>query len=98
MEFAPTRQPWDGLRLHLAEGLAEKLEAGFISAGEVKEVIWTAESTGDKLVSEDGWYLASLVKSVVTYWVQYRPVPEGGAEDFDVATAYSHRIKWERTI
>ena len=98
MDFAPERQPWDGLRLTLAEGLGEKLEAGFISLEEVKEVIWTAESTGDKLVSDDGWYLASLVKSVVTYWVQYRPDPEGGAEDFRVATAYSHRIKWERTI
>lgn len=99
MDFAPSRQPWDGLRLTLlAEGLEEKLESCFISQEEVKETIWTAETTGEKLVSEEGWYLASLVKPVVTYWVQYRPTAGGGAEDYDVATAYSHRIKWERTI
>ena len=97
MDFAPERKPWDGLNLTLAEGLGEKLENCFISLEEVKETIWTAETTGDKLVSEDGWSLASLVKPVVTYWAQYRPCG-GGAEDYEVATAYSHRIKWERTI
>ena len=97
MDFAPERKPWDGLNLTLAEGLGEKLENCFISLEEVKETIWTAETTGDKLVSEDGWSLASLVKPVVTYWAQYRPIG-GGAEDYEVATAYSHRIKWERTI
>ena len=98
MDFTPSRQPWDRLRLTLAEGLEAKLEASFISQGEVKEVVWTAEKTGDKLVSDDGWYLASLVGPVVTCWVQYRPTPGGGAEDYDIAAAYSHRIKWERTI
>ena len=97
MDFAPERKPWDGLNLTLAEGLGEKLENCFISLEEVKETIWTAETTGDKLVSEDGWSLASLVKPVVTYWAQYRPCGSG-AEDYEVATAYSHRIKWERTI
>ena len=98
MEFQPERRPWDGLNLTLAEGLAEKLESCFISLEDIKEVIWTAEKTGDKLVSEDGWSLASLVKPVVTYWAQYRPAPGGGAEDYEIVTAYSHRIKWERTI
>lgn len=97
MDYAPERRPWDGLRLTLAEGLQEKLESCFISLEELKETIWTAEKTGDKLVSPDGWSLASLVKPVVTYWAMYRPGP-GGAEDYEVSTAYSHRIKWERTI
>ena len=98
MDFKPERQPWDGLRLELAEGLQEKLDGCFISLDELKETIWTAETQGDKLVSEDGWSLASLVKPVVTYWAQYRPTPGGGAEDYTVCAAYSHRIKWERTI
>ncbi len=98
MDFAPERKPWDGLNLTLAEGLQEKLETCFISLEDLKEVVWTAEKEGDKLVSDDGWSLASLVKPVVTYWAQYRPLPGGGAEDFEVVTAYSHRIKWERTI
>ena len=34
--------------------------------------------------------LASMVKPVVVYWVQY--VKSG--EAYDVITAYSHRIKW----
>ena len=98
MDFAPERQPWDGLRLTLEEGLAEKLERCFISLRDIQETIWTAETGGDKLVSEEGWSLASLVKPVVTYWVQYKPTPGGGAEDYTVCTAYSHRMKWERTI
>ena len=98
MDFAPERKPWDGLRLTLEEGLEEKLERCFISLEDMKETVWTAESTGEKLVSEDGWSLASLVKPVVTYWAQYRPTPGGGAEDYTVSAAYSHRIKWERTI
>ena len=98
MDFAPERQPWDGLRLTLEDGLEEKLERCFISLRDIQETIWTAETGGDKLVSEEGWSLASLVKPVVTYWVQYKPTPGGGAEDYTVSTAYSHRIKWERTI
>ena len=98
MDFAPERQPWDGLRLTLEDGIAEKLENCFISLRDLQETVWTAETGGDKLVSEDGWSLASLVKPVVTYWVQYKPTPGGGAEDYTVCAAYSHRMKWERTI
>lgn len=94
MDFTPQTQPWDSLRLEIPAELREKMERTLVSDRDLQETVWNAETGGDKLEGEDGWYLASLVKSVITYWVQYRPTPGGDERSFQVSAVYSHRMKW----
>ena len=70
------------------------MEKTLVSTADLQEAVWYAETGGDKLVGDDGWCLASLVKPVITYWVQYRPAPEGDENSFAVGAVYSHRMKW----
>ena len=97
MDFTPETQPWDALKLTLADGLREKLERSFISEADLRETIWAAETGTDKLVDGEGRCLASLTKPCVTYWVQYTPTGEDENSYF-IETAYSHRMKWRGTI
>jgi len=90
MDFTPEARPWDGIELIISPELQAKLDKNLISAADLKEAIYLAEESGDKLVDEEGQSLASLVKPVVVYWVQY--ACKSGV--YEVATAYSHRIKW----
>ena len=46
----------------------------------------------------DGLFLASLVKPVITYWVQYRPTPGGDENSYTVSAVYSHRMKWRGAV
>jgi len=93
MDFVPASNPWDGLKLRFADGLQNKMEETFISLADLQEAIWSAETGGDKLVEDNGQILASMVKPVITYWVQYQP--DGGDENsFYVSAVYSHRMKW----
>ncbi len=94
VDFTPETQPWDALRLAIPDELREKMERTLVSVADLQEAVWHAETGGDKLIGDDGWRLASLVKSVVTYWVQYRPSGEGDEVSFEVAAVYSHRMKW----
>lgn len=94
LDFEPEKHPWDEVRLILSEELQQKMEEKLIAAAEVKEAIWQAESTGDKFYDPgDGMCLASLVKPVVTYWVQYKEVSPG---TYEVFAAYSHRIRFSK--
>ena len=94
MDFSPETAVWDALELQLSDELQAKLEENLISLADLKETIWNAETGGDRLISDDGSCLASMVKPAVTYWVQYRP-DEGGSENaYRIETAYSHRMRW----
>ncbi len=93
MDFTPSANPWDALELEIPTELREKMERTLVSVADLQETVWNAETGGDKLLGEDGWRLASLVKSVITYWVQYRPL-EGNENAFEVGAVYSHRMKW----
>lgn len=90
MDVAYDVKPWDSLKLNISPELQKKLDSCLISEDDLKENIYLAEQSGDFLLSENGQRLASMVKPVVVYWVQY--VKNG--EAYDVITAYSHRIKW----
>jgi Fe-S oxidoreductase len=90
MDFTPEAKPWDGIILNISPELQKKLDRCLISAADLKEAVYQAEGSGDKLVNEDGQSLASMVKPAVVYWVQY--IKNGDA--YEVITAYSHRIKW----
>ena len=93
MEFTPSVQVWDALELTIPNELREKMERTLVSDSDLKETIWNAETGGDKLTDDEGWSLASLVKPVITYWVQYRPL-DGNENRFEISAVYSHRMKW----
>jgi len=94
MDFTPSAKPWDVIELSIPADLQKKMEQTLVSTADLQEAVWTAETGGDKLTDDSGWNLASLVKNVITYWVQYRPA-EGGSENaFEVSAVYSHRMKW----
>jgi hypothetical protein len=94
MAFTPSVNPWDALELDIPTELRQKMERTMVSTADLQETIWNAETGGDKLLGDDGWLLASMVKSVITYWVQYRPRENGSEHEFEVSAVYSHRMKW----
>jgi Cysteine-rich domain len=93
-DFQPKTHEWDDLTLVISEELLERMNKKLISTDDVKETIWLAESSGDKFVDEgDGMCLASMVKSVLTYWVQYKP---SSSKTYEVFSAYYHRMRFHR--
>jgi hypothetical protein len=94
LDFTPSVNPWDALELDISPELTEKMERTLVSVADLQETIWNAETGGDKLSGDDGWLLASMVKSVITYWVQYRPAEGGSENEFEIGAVYSHRMKW----
>ena len=92
-DFQPAAHPWDELRLIIGDELQKSLNQKLISAADLREAIWTAESSGDKFVDEcDGASLASLPRPVITYWVEYR---EAAPRTYEVLSAYYHRMRFE---
>ena len=70
------------------------MEQKLISPADLKEAIWRAENAGDFFYdSGDGTRLASMIKPVMTYWVQYR---ETAARSYEVLATYSHRMRIDR--
>lgn len=92
LDFEPETHDWDQLTLVISDEIQQSMEQKLISAAELKEAIWRAESTGDKFYdASDGMCLCSMVKPVVTYWVQYKEKAPG---TYEVFSAYSHRIRF----
>ncbi|NLM45510.1 MAG: FAD-dependent oxidoreductase [Firmicutes bacterium] len=90
-DFAPEKHAWDDLVLLIDDETQKEMEQKLISAGDLKEAIWLAETSGRKFVDEnDGMCLASMAKPVITYWVQYREVKP---KTYQVHSAYYHRIR-----
>ncbi|SHI21390.1 Cysteine-rich domain-containing protein [Sporobacter termitidis DSM 10068] len=93
-DFAPRSQAWDSLELVIPGKLLEEMDRRLIVSDDLKEAIWQAEKTGDKFVDEaDGISQCSMVKSALTYWVQYRELSPG---KYEVLDAYSHRMRFSR--
>jgi hypothetical protein len=93
VEFQPESHPWDGLTLIIGDELQRDMDNKLISALDLKEAIWSAESSGDRFYDEaDGAYVASLVKPVITYWVRYR---ERAPKTYEITQAYYHRMRFE---
>ncbi len=93
-DFVPEEHPWDSLTLVIGEDLQTDLDKKLISAGDLKEAIWLAETSGEKFYDEsDGMSLCSMIRPVVTYWVQYRAAAPG---TYEVCSAYYHRMRFER--
>jgi hypothetical protein len=91
--FEPERHEWDAVTLVISDELQKDMDKKLISAADLKEAIWRAETTGEKFCDEsDGMRLASMIKRVITYWVEYREV---GPNTYEVLSAYYHRMRLE---
>lgn len=89
MDFTPESDPWDGIELVIPGEIQAAMEKSLISEADIRETLWRAEQSGDKLTG-GGYSLASLRKNAATYWVQY----SGADGVYQVSAAYSHRMKW----
>ncbi len=94
VDFVPEPHEWDSLTLIIGDELQKDMDMKLISAADLKEAIWRAETSGDKFVDEsDDLCTCSLVKSVITYWVEYREIAPG---TYEVSGAYYHRMRYEQ--
>jgi Fe-S oxidoreductase len=94
IDFKPESHEWDELTLIINDRLLESMDKKLIAASDVKEAIWLAESSGDKFYDEsDGMCMCSMVKPVITYWVQYK---ETGPKTYEIFSAYYHRMRFNK--
>lgn len=92
VDFMPRTNEWDGLKLIIARDVLKEMDERLISESDLKEAIWTAEKSGEKLYDEaSGLYTASMIKPVLTYWVQYRQTAPG---TYEILEAYYHRMRF----
>ena len=93
-EFEPESHAWDGLTLAIGADLQRDLDQKLISAADLKEAVWLAETSGDVFVdAATGTRLASMIKPVITYWVEYREV---APRTYEVLSAYYHRMRFQQ--
>jgi NADPH-dependent glutamate synthase beta subunit-like oxidoreductase len=76
-------------RLEIDPEVRNLMEQRLILAEDVQKVISYAETTGNKLVQEEGRFLAHFRPVSVTYWVEYEALADG----FLVLNAYAHRMR-----
>ncbi len=93
-DFKPESHEWDDLTLVIGDELQKSLDRKLISAADLKEAIWHAEKSNEKFYDEkDGMCICSMVKPVLTYWVQYK---EAAPRTYRVFSAYYHRMRFDR--
>jgi Fe-S oxidoreductase len=88
-EYSYSCKKWESIRLEVSEAVCNKMDDNLIDEDDIRETIWTAESTGDGFINADGSILCSLVRSALTYWVLY--FVKG--EVFVVQDVYCHRMR-----
>ena len=93
--FVPERPEWHGLELEMSPELIAAADEKLISTDDIKEAIFTAETTGDRFLSGDGTVQCCLVRSVFTYWVRYKKQNDG---KFEIFEAYNHRMSFSRDM
>ena len=89
-DFLPEPAVWDGLKLVFSEDARANMEDKLITDSDVAEAIFAAEQEQDYFEDGSGLRTACLMKKVLTYWVDYRPLPEGA---YRVEAAYCHRMR-----
>jgi len=77
------------LNLMIDPDVLALMEKRMILVEDVRKVISHAESTGEKILSQTGRFVASYRPASVTYWVEYSAQGSG----FVVHNAYSHRME-----
>jgi len=94
VDFEPETHEWDAITLIIRDEILEGMNKKLISAADLKEAIWLAESSGDKFYDEsDGMSIASMVKPAITYWVQYKEI---APKTYEIFRAYYHRMRFNR--
>jgi Fe-S oxidoreductase len=94
IEFKPETHEWDDLILVINDEMQKTMERKLISAADLKEAVWLAENSNDKFYDErDGMCLCSMVKPVLTYWVQYKKT---APKTYEISGAYYHRMRFNR--
>jgi len=84
---------YDQIRLRIPEEIERLIEDRRILREDLQKAIHHAETTGEKFINPStGRSLASLRPDRVTYWVEYSRV----GEDYQIHTAYSHRMEMKR--
>ncbi len=93
-DFQPETHEWDDLVLIIGDELLKSMDKKFISAADLKEAIWMGEKSGDKFYDEsDGVCICSMVKPVITYWVQYKKTAQN---TYEIFRAYYHRMRFNK--
>ena len=81
------------ISLSISEEVERLMEERGISREDVEKAIDHAETTGEKFINpSSGRSLASHRPDRVTYWVEYSRV----GEEYQVHSAYSHRMEMKR--
>jgi hypothetical protein len=84
---------YEQIRLHIPDEVELLMDNRKILREDVQKTIHHAETTGEKFINPStGRSLASLRPDRVTYWVEYSRV----GEDYQVHSAYSHRMEMKR--
>ena len=92
-EFQPESHPWDEVTLVIGAELQENLDRKLIAAADLKEAIRLAEGAGEKFYDESaGTSLCSMIRPVITYWVEYRTI---APHTYEVVSAYTHRMRFQ---
>ncbi len=82
-------QPYEAIRLIVADEVRARLEGRLILTEDIQRVLEYAERTKRRLRSpKTGHFLAYYKPTTVTYWVEYEPQADG----FYIFNAYSHRM------
>jgi hypothetical protein len=92
MKTHPKKEPagasWQDIRVVINPEINRYLEMRHVSEDEVKQVIYHAETTKEKLFQPDsGKFLAKLRIGKATFYVEYYQ----GTDSFTVQSAYAHK-------
>jgi hypothetical protein len=89
-EPVPEQEEYLKLKVRIPADVAAKMERDFILDDDVRQVVYWAEQTGNKLqVPATGRFVAHYRSSIITYWVEYAV----NGDEYDVLNAYSHRMQ-----
>ncbi|GAB6112676.1 pyridine nucleotide-disulfide oxidoreductase/dicluster-binding protein [Desulfomicrobium salsuginis] len=84
------REPWEELRIVVADDVAAMLEERRILEDDVRRVLFAASKGGRVLRhGGDGRLIAASRLGEVTFWVEYRE----GADGYEILKAWSHRMR-----
>ena len=84
---------YEQIRLYIPDEVERLMDSRRILKEDVQKTIHHAETTGEKFINPaTGRSLASLRPDRVTYWVEYSQV----GEEYQVHSAYSHRMEMKR--
>jgi hypothetical protein len=84
---------YEQIGLRISDAVERLMENRGIQREDVQVTIEHGETTGEKFINPlSGRFLTSFRPGMVTYWVEYSRVDE----EFEVHSAYSHRMEIKR--